>query len=463
MPANDLFLIKGKIEETEKAIKGCLKSYAEYRKSPGFYWHTTNLKILSGEGTKKKQSYLLPSLEAVSMYLKYCETPDAGTIDSYISSKLLLEDIVDIVTEAKKGFSFDPYIPLPIKNVNFVETAGRFLSFASALFKNTYIKNTLEGHSKEAINDLNIITLKAISFLEEAVNNPSGFNFYSWASTNKTKQDRADLTHTYFTLCAITGLIDIIDAKLSALAPNVIENCKKLVKFGLSGLNALYIEDSQEFGDNLTDKASDIITTTFALEALFKAWDYIEIDALRGRARTALLKIYKDLGTDLTGIRAFDRQLKFSYIVEKDTNIVEKDINIVEEEKDTKKFITVLLDDHTTIGSLSNIMCYGLDYLLMTDITDEYYLTLDGIIGKLLERRNPDTKVWKQEEANIWYSTRAIESLIIYITKREIKQITISGRQIVSIISDILKSETVSNAIAKLIRDKIELEIKLKN
>jgi len=330
---------------------------------------------------------------------------------------------------------------VPSVDTDFVETASKFISAVALLSRSEGpLLDALKGTGKYEswLDSLSDATKAAISVLSECAD-PGKVEQAYWAATRTLEYGTptSDLRHTYFSLCAISGIADILINRGSSipipLPPLEEEKLKRLLVDGLRGFFELYDDANHQYVENPASQAGEMIPTCFALEAILKGWTYAP-DELRMQARQSLLALAQMIGKRGDGLRAFDKRATVLYLA------------------DAQEQFVNLLDDHTTIGTVALVLSLGLNALLVTDISDEYYEALDATVSELLDRRDPNTNIWREGENSIWYTTRAVEALVRYIENRPVQKTDMSVRKLVGIVNSALQSSQVVEAISAEIR-----------
>lgn len=436
------------VNEALQAIKDCVGAFSALRTEEDWYWHK-NVTAKGADKKKPEPNCMLSSIEAIWMFLKASKLKATAGLETMIPSEVLIQDIASVFKIASSGFPADPYLPVKVRKTDFVETAGRFLSCIAEITANGYLMAAIDKHDAGVgiIEGMMPAVRKAVKMIVGAAYEAKP-RCLSWAATEAAiyRKDADsptnDLTHPYFTLCALSGLHDILRKSGPAVDLQAQERIEILdaIKGGISGLNLLYRDDSQLFVDNLSYQKDDVIPTVFAIEAILRVWNEIEISALRSNTRSAITRLVSEIGADLRGLRLFDRDADFKFQAE-----------LVPSGK-----VAVGLDDHTTLGSISNVLCLGLDRMPLTGVTDTYYQVMDGCVASVLGRRDKKHKTWKDQQTSIWYSSRAVESLAMYVSRRPIKERTVTARQLVGLIQNAIQSETVQEAIAAFARRAVD-------
>jgi hypothetical protein len=444
----------GLSRDAARAIAECVASYAGFRATPNWVWQR-NIASLEDKAEKDTQGTqcLLPTLEALWMFLQAGKLKAGDGVATLLPSEHWIEDLSFVIGSASECFGADPYLPVSVVPTDFVETAGRCLSLAAAVSTNGYLARLVREskNGKELLDGLNGVVRKAVDFIVgAAIEQHPGCLFWGPTRDALFQKDRdsqvANFTHPYYALCALTGLYDVAfrsDAAIVDLRGEVRSSIIRTIKSGVSGLNSLYMDQTHLFMDNLSSQNDDVIPTVFALEALLRVWDQADgVSGLSDRVQSAIVAVVDRLAEgDLAGLRAFDRDAGFTF----QANLAP-----------SGERAPVGLPDHTTLGSVSTVLALGLDRISITATGHMYYAVMDEAVARLLARRNPEHKVWRALTTEIWYSSRAVESLRLYIEKRPVVQRTVTARELVGIIQAAMQSSYVLDAITSVARRAIE-------
>lgn len=437
------------LQSVAAAIGACLTAYGGAAQDPDWRWHyppplAPVADRADSRGTAEPAGdteYLLPLLEGLSLYLQVDGKEGVEPLDRYLGHDRLGRDVRLAVSLANEGFALDPYLKVDPVDRHFVETAARFLSVAALLSRTNSpaLRGLKESPDYDSfLTDLTNAVRRALEVLSDS-SDEGAVGETHWAATRTREHGtpRQDLRHTYFSLCAISGLADLLLKRGGeipfVLTPVEEEKAKRLLVDGARGFLHLYDSKTGLYADNPSTRAGDLIPSFFAVEAILRAWQYVP-DDLRDQARATLLSLASSIGRDGKGLDAFDKRAGLFYVARSKADFVN------------------LLDDHTTIGTVTLVLALGLDALLITAITDDYYAALDESARALLERHDAKTKTWKEGENAIWYSYRAVDSLSAYLEKRPIRTAEVTIRELVGIVNNALASNQVVEAISAQVR-----------
>jgi hypothetical protein len=414
-------------ERLEKVIKETLNALENLRKHNG-KWKDSTTQNWNEEDWGKGSVIIA---EALFSFLY--PNVKLGLKDISLDEKILEEDIPKLIKLVESGiFHLAPYEE---EEISFTESAALLLRTFSYILSESATIIPQEIKEKH-LNEIGSSIRKLLKFLEESISDDK-----LWAPTKiyvhsgKKAKKELRLENTYHTSGVLKALYDVLQYA-GILYPAETVKIQQLINSGIDGLMEIYDKDLGFFSKNRAVVEKNIVHTVFACDGILYCEEFIaDKEKIISDIIKAVINIQNEISPDLRHLAKFDEVMspwQFAF-----------------EEKGATKLDN--MEDRTTIGSIANVICRALKYLPPGDELDKAFQTVNNLINKFLERRNPTELLWKVDEIRIDYTCRMIEGLTDYLLYAKEEKFAFTKRELARLLSKVLSSDEIIRVVIEKI------------
>ncbi|KYK33816.1 MAG: hypothetical protein AYK18_04445 [Theionarchaea archaeon DG-70] len=411
--------------ETKQNIEKAVVSLRNLREKEG-KWKDETTEEWSEEDWKKGSVVIGEGLLCFLYPTVKLKTYDANF---KLPEKIMVEDIRFLMDFASSEILHN--LPYNDVETSFTETAALLLrAFSFVLHENSGIPESIRQENTDKIIE---ICQELIKFLKDSAYKPSK-GTYSWSFTEVSEwRGRIEkarpmlLDSTYNTGIVLVALCDAHN--FLNLRPTDREEIFKLIQGGSEGVIECYDANISYFAKNKSSTEKNIIHSVFALESLLYCYENLErlspSDQQKESIGSAVEKLISTIGYNLSNLAAYDQDLTWNFAY-----------------KAGEELRSGMVEDRSTLGSISNALCFSLKYISPLAV-DDVYKTIDSLIQRYYRRRDSKTNIWIRNKTRIYYTLRMIEALTNCILYRTEEEFTLSKRELSEMLSKTLSSDEV--------------------